>query len=109
MLLMTPAMALPASFTTSPMISDRSSWGNDGAIRVMIPRTGSRQTRRKQRFQSMAASSAMVPASARRTWMVEPRGPVCMVAGASMAGVPAGNGHPPSYAFHLIAEGAAVR
>ena len=54
----------------------------------MIPRTGSRQTRRKRRFQSMAASSAMVPASARKTWMVDPSGPVCMVAVSFMANGP---------------------
>ena len=52
-----------------------------GVIRVTSPRTGSRQTRLNDRFQSMAASSATVPASARRTWMVDPSGPVCMVAG----------------------------
>ena len=52
----------------------------------MTPRTGSRQTRRKWRFQSMAADSAMVPASARRTWMVDPSGPVCMVVEGVMAG-----------------------
>ena len=34
----------------------QSSWERDGAVRAMIPRTGSRQTRRKQRLRSMAAS-----------------------------------------------------
>ena len=42
----------------------RSSWGWEGDIRVTIPRTGSRHTRRKYRLQSMAASSVTVAASA---------------------------------------------
>ena len=58
----------------------RSSCRREGDMRVMIPRTGSRRTRRKCRFHSTAASSATVSASARTTWMVEPSGPVCMVA-----------------------------
>ena len=70
-----PVRTLPAAPTMRPRISDKSSWRREGAIRVMIPRTGSRQTRLKWRFQSMAASSTMVPTSARRTWMVDPSGP----------------------------------
>ena len=44
----------------------------EGDIKVTSRRTGSRRTRRKQRLQSTATGSATVPASARRTWTVEP-------------------------------------
>ena len=51
-----PAVAPPATSTIRSRIQVRSSWERDGAVRAMIPRTGSRQTRRKQRLRSMAAS-----------------------------------------------------
>ena len=60
----------------SPNIVVRSSCRREGDVRVMRPRAGSRQTRRKCRFQSTAASAATVSASACSTWTVEPRGPV---------------------------------